>query len=83
MFLQQLLSSRHTFERLRATITRIEPRPSPDFLVLQTEEDWEWYRRHRTIFFWVNLDDFPGLDDPVRQMEFPLRSRELRMLDGI
>ena len=54
------LLGRNTFEGLRATITRIEPRPSPDFLDLQTEEDWEWYRHHRTNFFWVKLDDSPG-----------------------
>jgi hypothetical protein len=77
------LLGRKTFEGLQATITRIEPRPSPDFLDLQTEEDWEWSPRQRTIFFWVRLDDFPGLDDPVRPMEIPFRYRELRMLDGM
>jgi hypothetical protein len=77
------LLGRNTFEGLQATITRIEPRPSPDFLDLQTEEDWELYRHHRTIFFWVKLDDFLGLDDPVRQMEIPFRYRELRVLDSM
>src|SRR5712691_8342082 len=74
------LVGRSSFEGLHATITQIEMRPDPNFLDLPTEEDWEQYRRYRSIFFWVKLDNFPTQDEALKHMGIPLHYHELRPL---
>ena len=68
-----------TTEPLYGIIKRIEPRPSPDFLDLQTREDWEWYRSIRRTIFWVEIENLPELTG----RETPFRYRELRPLQTL
>jgi hypothetical protein len=65
---------------LHATIMRIERRPDPNFLEIETQEGWQEFRRLRSVFFWVKLDDFPELHDYYKQNEVLVRYRELRPL---
>lgn len=65
---------------LHATIMRIEQRPDPNFLEIETQEGWQEFRRLRSVFFWVKLDDFPELHDYYKQNEVIFRYRELRPL---
>ncbi len=67
------------FEGRSATITRIQFCPDP--LMFENPEDW--HQGPHWVHFWVKLDDFPGLDDHVKQMEIPFRYRELRALDSM
>src|SRR5579863_10350892 len=67
-------------EGLRGTITRIEQRPDPDFLLVETQEDYEEFLRIRSVLFWVKLDDFPELNDYYKQNEILVYYRELRPL---
>src|SRR6266849_6479741 len=62
------------------TITRIEQRPDPDFLGIETQEDWEEFLRVRSVQFWVKVDDFPELHDFYKHNEIVLRYRELQAL---
>src|SRR5712691_3304037 len=73
------LLSRSPFEGASATITRIQFCPDPNIF----EDPEDWHRGPHWIQFGVKLDDFPGLDDHVKQMEIPFRFRELRVLDGM
>ena len=70
------LLGRNTFEGAHATITRIQLCPDPNFF----EDPEDWHRGPHWVKFWVKLDDFPGLDDHVKQMEIPFRYRELQPL---
>ncbi len=54
--------------------------PDPDFLSIETQEDWEEFLRIRWVQFWVKLDDFPELDDYYKHHEVVLRYRELQPL---
>ena len=67
-------------EGLHGTIMRIEQRPDPKFLDLQTPEDWEAFLRVRSVHFWIKLDDFPELHDYYKHNEIVLRYRELQPL---
>lgn len=65
---------------LHGTIMRIEQRPDPNFLGIETQEDWEAFLRVRSVHFWVKLDDFPELHDFYKHNEIVLRYRELQPL---
>jgi hypothetical protein len=65
---------------MHATIMRIEQRPDPNFLKIETQEGWQEFLRLRSVFFWVKLDDFPELHDYYKQNEVIFRYRELRPL---
>src|SRR5258708_31230161 len=67
-------------EGLYGTIMRIEQRPDPDFLGLETPEDWEHFLRIRSVYFSVKLEDFPELDNYYKQHEVTFRYRELQPL---
>jgi hypothetical protein len=65
---------------LHGTITRIEQRPDPKFLGIETQEDWEGFLRIRSVHFWVKLDNFPELPDFYKHNEIVLHYRELQPL---
>lgn len=67
-------------EGLHGTIMRIKQRPDPNFLGIETQEDWEEFLRIRWVQFWVKLDDFPELHDYYKHNEIVLRYRELQPL---
>jgi hypothetical protein len=67
-------------EGRHGTITRIEQLPDPDFLGIETQEDWDEFLRIRWVQFWAKLDDFPELDDYYKHHEVVLRYRELQPL---
>lgn len=70
---------RHScFDGQVATITRIQLCPDPKFF----ENSEEWRRGPHWVKFWVQLEDFPGLDEHVKHMEIPFRYRDLRRLDS-
>jgi hypothetical protein len=75
-----VLPGRSSFDGACATIIRIEQRPDPGFLDIETQEDWEEFLRIRWVLFWVKLDDFPGLNDYCKQNEIVFRYHELRPL---
>jgi hypothetical protein len=74
------LLTRKYLEGLHGTILRIEQRPDPNFLELETQEDQEYFLRNRWVLFWVKLDDFPELDGNYRQHEVVFRYHELQPL---
>ena len=63
-----------------ATIMRIEQRPDPASLDIETPEEWEDFLRIRQVLFWVKLDDPTGLDDYYREHEYLCHYRELQPL---
>jgi len=67
-------------EGLHGTIIRIEQLPDPEFLAIETQEDWEEFLRIRSVRFWVKLEDFPELNEYYKQNEIVFRYRELRPL---
>jgi hypothetical protein len=61
-----------------ATIIRIKQLPDPEFLMIETQEEWEEFLRIRSVQFWVKVDDSPELPDFYKQNEVVFRYRELR-----
>src|SRR5258706_541018 len=70
----------NALEGLHGTIRRIKQLPDPQFLAIETQEDWEEFLRSRSVQFWIKLDDFPELNDHYKQNEVVFRYRELRPL---
>lgn len=73
-----ILPGRSLCDGAYATITRIKQLPDPEFLSIETQEEWEEFLRIRSVRFWVKLDDFPELHDYYKQNEVVFRYCELQ-----
>lgn len=73
-----LLRGKNLLTGAHATITRIQQVPDPNFIDFETQEEWDIFRRTRSVLFWVKVDAFSEMHEYYQQNEVSFYYWELQ-----